>query len=445
MADITEDEMKQMAEIFKEMGVKPKCGSTEDFQRWMLDYLQAMGKLPEVSERKHTPAESSDKPSRELIVTQQQLRLPTFSGDSAKADVTYDLWRNEVDCLLADGTYSETQILQSARKSLRGEAAGVSLRMRTEGSIHDLLEKLEAVYGAVELGETLLSQFYSAQQKEQESVATWGCRVEDLLDKARRRGQVASEAMEEMLRTKFWTGLRPELKASSRHKFDTVKHFDTLKKELRAIEYEQRMCQDQVRDGQLTTQTSKPKLQVKSAQPKTTSGGEGAEKAELQELKGLVLSLQNQVKEFQSWRPVNGFPTQGPVQNDGIFQSEMLPSNPNWAATTGYAVSQQPGPPQSNHFQPQHFQAQARGPTQPPQWPRPPPRQDQGLMPSRFGPCYNCGGRHMKRDCPTLQQHNHLNFIAQTLGGDCLQRTSSAPIGPPPQEVPRMVTNPPAW
>ena len=125
--------------------------------------------------------------------------MPTFSGDTSKSEVTYDLRRNEVDCLLADKTYSEAQILQAAHKSLRGEAAGVNLRMRTEGTIHDLPAQLEAIYGTVELGETLLSQFYSAQQKEEESAATWGCRVEALLDKARRQGQVDSEAMEEML------------------------------------------------------------------------------------------------------------------------------------------------------------------------------------------------------------------------------------------------------
>ncbi|VDI13372.1 Hypothetical predicted protein [Mytilus galloprovincialis] len=42
-----------------------------------------------------------------------------------------------------------------------------------------------------------------------------------------------------MLRSKFWSGIRdPLLKNSSRYKFDTVKDFDQLRKEIRAIELE---------------------------------------------------------------------------------------------------------------------------------------------------------------------------------------------------------------
>lgn len=423
MADLTEDEMTEIAQTFKAMGVKPKCKDPVDFQQWMLDYLAHEGKLPEV---KAEPSRSDSTPSKELIITQQQLRLPTFSGDSSKSDVTYDLWRNEIDCLLRDKTYSEVQILQAARKSLRGEAAGVSLRMRTEGTIHDLLKRLEAVYGTVELGETLLSQFYSAQQKDNESVATWGCRLEDILDKARRRGQVASDAMDEMLRTKFWTGLRPELKASSRHKFDTVKHFDILRVELRAIEYEQQVCQKPQKETQ-PDGSSKPKVQVKAAVPvpASTSGN-----PELQELKGMVLSLQKQMQTLQNL-PSN----QGPP-NMGQVSARTTPFGTRMPAPIPAACPQMPF--QQPYFRPAPFQAPRSGPplTQPHSAIRPPMlTPSRGPRPSRFGPCFNCGGGHMKRDCPSLQQQAHLNMIAQTLGGECLPRTNPAPTWMQPQEM----------
>lgn len=417
MTDFSEEETQQMVDMFGQMGVKPKCDSPADLQNWMMDYLHSVGKLQETPETKAKPNVSST--SRELVVTQQQLRLPNFSGDSSKSEVTYELWRNEVDCLLAERTYSESQILQAARKSLRGEAGGINLRMRTEGTIHDLLAKLEAVYGTVELGETLLSQFYSAQQREDETVATWGCRVEDLLDKARRRGQVSADAMDEMLRTKFWTGLRPDLKASSRHKFDTTKQFDTLRKELRAIEHEQLVYQRQSKPeaapSSNQTQPNRPKAQVKTVTSNTTTAGP-SESSDFQELKGLVLSLQKQVQALQP--PTADYSTQGPYKAKGDQPST------------------------ANTFQPQQFaptfQFQAQTTEQPQTQPHPGgqmPAQpySQGPRPSRFGPCYHCGGGHMKRNCPALQQQAHLNMVAQTLGGECLQHTDPAPAWTNPQ------------
>ena len=434
MAELTGDETKELVKTLKEMGVKPKCSNPADMQKWMLDYLQGVGKLPETKEKAGPiPATAA---TREVIVTQQQLRLPTFSGDSSKSEVTYDLWRNEVDCLLTDKTYSESQILQAARKSLRGEAAGINLRMRAEGTIQDLLTRLEAVYGTVELGETLLSQFYSAQQKEEESVATWGCRVEDLLDKARRRGQVTTDAMEEMLRTKFWTGLRPELKSSSRHKFDTIKQFDTLRMELRAIEHEQKVYQRQGKEERPPENTSKHKPQVKAAIPTATT----AENTEMQELKGMVLSLQKQLLAFQKPTPGQTACNQGATQaSNSTAAGSMVHPTMGYNPFHLQAQAQVPNQPQ----QPPTQQPQAQQPQAQPWTPNPQaqpwnPNQFQGPRPSRFGPCFNCGGRHMKRDCPALhqqqQQQEHLNMVAQSLGGEWSRPTNQAPTQTQPQD-----------
>ena len=62
--------------------------------------------------------------------------------------------------------------------------------------------------------------------------------MESILDKAVQRGQVNKEAMNEMLRTKFWTGLKPELKDATAHKYEIITSYEELLKFVRRVEHE---------------------------------------------------------------------------------------------------------------------------------------------------------------------------------------------------------------
>ena len=55
---------------------------------------------------------------------------------------------------------------------------------------------------------------------------------------AGQRSKLNTTTQKDMLRTKFWSGLRPALKERSRHKFDATSDFDTLRVHLRQIEAE---------------------------------------------------------------------------------------------------------------------------------------------------------------------------------------------------------------
>jgi hypothetical protein len=113
------------------------------------------------------------------------------------------------------------------------------MHLGEDASLEDILHKLETVYGIVESGMTLLQQFYNAHQEVQESVAEYGCRLEDILGKAVRRGAVSKQQVGEMLRNKLWTGLRDErMRNATRYKYETVKDVDMLMAELRAVEHE---------------------------------------------------------------------------------------------------------------------------------------------------------------------------------------------------------------
>ena len=46
----------------------------------------------------------------------------------------------------------------------------------------------------------------------------------------------------EMLCEQFWSDLRPELRAGTEHKFDSIAYFDKLRLELRIVETDGKLC-----------------------------------------------------------------------------------------------------------------------------------------------------------------------------------------------------------
>lgn len=82
-----------------------------------------------------------------------------------------------------------------------------------------------------------MQKFYSENQQQNQSVAEYGMKLESIIQSAVDKGQINPQAKNEMLRSKFWSGLRdPLLKNASRYKYDTVMDFDQLRKEIRSIE-----------------------------------------------------------------------------------------------------------------------------------------------------------------------------------------------------------------
>ncbi|VDI18983.1 Hypothetical predicted protein [Mytilus galloprovincialis] len=149
------------------------------------------------------------------------------------------VWMFEVKCVLREGNFSDPVILQSVRGSLKGKARSLLLSLPEDASPQQILEKLEGVYGNVYTSEALLEKFYKETQQPSQSVADFGMTLESIIQPAVEKGDISFDTKNEMLRSKFWSGIRdPLLKNSSRYKFDTVKDFDQLRKEIRAIELE---------------------------------------------------------------------------------------------------------------------------------------------------------------------------------------------------------------
>lgn len=218
---LSADEKTQLVNVLEEMGVKPKTDSVADFEAWMRSYLSSKG------------VEGST-----IQVVTQPPQLAKFSGDIKGDQVSFDLWRYEVRSLLKENLHKPEAIHQAVRRSLRGEASRVAMRLGSDASLESLLEKLEAIYGTIEFGEDILAQFYSAAQKENENVVSWGFRLENILDKAIEQKQISDVASKDMLRSKFWTGLNQHLKDATRHHFETEKDFDRLRVQVRRVEQE---------------------------------------------------------------------------------------------------------------------------------------------------------------------------------------------------------------
>lgn len=163
-------------------------------------------------------------------------RISTFSGD-VKSESTYELWKYEVECLMNESYHPEA-IHHAIRRSLKGEASHIIMHLGPGASVSTIIKKLDSIYGTVDEKEDILSEFYSARQKEDEGCAHWSCRLEDILSKAVRKGLVPSGQSEDMLRTMFFKGLRPTLKDISGHLKDKMLTFDELRSAVRKVEME---------------------------------------------------------------------------------------------------------------------------------------------------------------------------------------------------------------
>ncbi|XP_046561905.1 uncharacterized protein LOC124270887 [Haliotis rubra] len=284
---MSKEEIDQLVSTLNTLKLRPKSGSPEDFMNWMRECFGTPLVKTE-SEDPEVPYEA--KANTDTIIKVAEVpRLPFFSGDGSK-DATYDIWRYEVQCIFQDKLHSEDNIKQAIRRSLKGTAARVLLRLGPHVDGSSILAKMDSVFGEVDATETLLAKFYSAKQTETKSVATWAVRLEDLLGQAIDAGEVASHKRDRMLRSMLWTRLLPKLKDVSGHKYDQSHTYSDLLISLRRIEQE------------LKTREEPPVLLSHSTDTKKPTPGMAAvtkENKELAEIKGMIRKLTGEVADLK--------------------------------------------------------------------------------------------------------------------------------------------------
>jgi hypothetical protein len=173
-------------------------------------------------------------------------KIPSFSGEEPlpKNEISYYEWRHEVRCLLQDGSYSSQQVLQAVRNSLRGTARRLVVSMGDTISLDDVLSKFDVNFAEPARKGITMREFFNATQGPTESVTTFGCRLESILEQAFEGGHLPRSAKNELMCERLWSGLASQtLRSSTRHKVDTVPIYDHLLKEIRQVEKELKLSE----------------------------------------------------------------------------------------------------------------------------------------------------------------------------------------------------------
>ena len=164
-------------------------------------------------------------------------QIPFFSGEDQKGDVSFEVWKFELNCLIRECIYPNYLILQAIRKSFRGKLMDNLLTLGENASPSDILNKLESIYGICSSKEVLLQQFYLVSQFEHKSIADYSVRIENLLHRATLGRPIDASVQNEMLCAKLWNGLKdPLLKNSCCFMFETEKNSSRLMKYIRSVE-----------------------------------------------------------------------------------------------------------------------------------------------------------------------------------------------------------------
>ena len=233
---ISKEEIDQLVKTLSAMKVKPKAETPTQLLGWMSEFVEVAretGAIPKTPVKTEFFSPFSKQTVDFTSPFKQPARIAIFSG--GKSDSSYELWRYEVMFLSKEG-YSKETIMNAIRRSLKGEPANVMMRLGPGNSIDEILQKFDSIYGNVLGTEDILAEFYSARQKVGEDCAAWSVRLEDLLNQAVSKGKVSPSNANDMLRTMFYKGLRPDLKDISGHIFQTTLDFDTLRIAIRKLE-----------------------------------------------------------------------------------------------------------------------------------------------------------------------------------------------------------------
>lgn len=190
---------------------------------------------------KATPKNTSDTTPKYYGNVAEAPRLPTFSGEKTKGDVTYSLWMYDVLCMKEEKVPVRL-ILQAIRRSVRGLAADLLQNLGTHVTVDKVLHEFNTVFGDVCSSEQLMQDFYNAKQSPDEDVAQWGCRLLQLAKKAADAGAIPESDFDEKMRNKFFNGLADaHMKLSLRHRFDDIhEDYHSLLLAARAIACEEK-------------------------------------------------------------------------------------------------------------------------------------------------------------------------------------------------------------
>ncbi|XP_048237393.1 uncharacterized protein LOC125372725 [Haliotis rufescens] len=309
--EFSKEEMEKMIVAFEKAGLKPKADTVEGFKDWITSVSEQEVIIKQevdlgVSASVDDVAPTSSTTQQKSVSTHAYHSFPkltVFSGEPGK-DSEYDLWRYEVDCLIEAKTHSNEVILQAIRKSLKGEAALSAMKLGHKASITDILSKLKSAFGTLRRISVLMSEFYSATQKDGEDVTAWSCRLERLLYQLVCQKSISHAEQDDMLRSRLWDGLNPTLKGLAGYKYESLKNFDDLRLCLRELEFD-------LHRGTVPQHKGKQAMVKQASSEKSTEPDHYSElkdmlkqmKSEITGIKDHQTQMTTQINQLQSGQP----------------------------------------------------------------------------------------------------------------------------------------------
>lgn len=188
-------------------------------------------------------AEPSRRSGAEVVTSSNLVSLDTvpkltlFNGKDGPNDYPYTSWRFDIHQLICSG-FPSRAIRMAIVRSCRGTPATVLQSLGHDFQPQTVISAFDKRFASVATSESILGQFYTATQKELELVNDWGCRLESLLTKPQ-MSYLSVQQKGEMLRERFWRGLRTETaKNALRHRVDSGATYEQLLVCAREVESE---------------------------------------------------------------------------------------------------------------------------------------------------------------------------------------------------------------
>ena len=123
--------------------------------------------------------------------------------------------------------YTESQIGLAIRKSVRYQAKRAIMPLGVTATVEEIMNKLQPVFGNLATRGSIMKEFYTASQKQDESVPAWGLSLEEILQKATKKRQIKAEEKNDLLTDTFWRSLCSErLKNAMRVHFESISNLN---------------------------------------------------------------------------------------------------------------------------------------------------------------------------------------------------------------------------
>ncbi|XP_053406671.1 trichohyalin-like [Mercenaria mercenaria] len=188
-----------------------------------------------------------------------KLNISQFSGadPKPKSESSFEEWKREIESVIATRLYKEHVIAQAIRHSLKGQAKKALINLHPTASPIEIVARVEDIFGDLSSQQFIYTEFYTAEQKPDESIAEWGLRLEEILLLASNKRQIPEKERNAMLKDKFWRSLyNQEIKNATRNSFESSDSFEVLRRKARAEENEMKLTKQRKQHTETKLATS---------------------------------------------------------------------------------------------------------------------------------------------------------------------------------------------